>query len=104
MLQQHLKSLLYAEEGPQSKRRLVAPVEAAAVKPDLTAAKCPSRPDPHERQGYGALFCMHMHQNCAALLYTSLLRSQSMKRSCQHSPVSCMTGRAICAVLWGCGA
>lgn len=41
-----------SEEGPKSKRRLVAPVEAAAVQPDLTAARSPSRPDPHERQGY----------------------------------------------------
>ena len=53
--QQHLMSLMHAEEGPKSKRVLVPPVEAAAVKPDLTAATCPSRPDPHERQGYGAL-------------------------------------------------
>lgn len=51
-------SLMYAEEGPKSKRRLVAPVEAAAVQPDLTAARSPSRPDPHERQGYGVL---HAH-------------------------------------------
>ena len=104
--QQQLRSLMHAEEGPKSKRVLVPPVEAAAVKPDLTAAKCPSRPDPHERQGYGALRCMQTRQTRSALLYTSLLRSHGRrtKRSCQQSPMSCMTGRATCAVLCCCGA
>ncbi len=99
-------SLMYAEGGPKSKRRLVAPVEAAAVQPDLTAAQSPSRPDPHERQGYGVLRCMHMHPTSSALLHTSLLRSHGrrIKHSCQHPPVSCMTGRVMCPVLRCCGA
>ena len=85
--QQQLMSLTRAEEGPKSKRVLVPPVEAAAVKPDLTAAKCPSRPDPHERQGYGALRCMQSHQSCSALLYTSLLRSHGRRIQTQLSAV-----------------
>ena len=99
-------SLMHAEEGPKSKRVLVPPVEAAAVKPDLTAAECPSRPDPHERQGYGTLRCMQMHQSFSALLYTSLLRSNGMcvKHICWQSLKSCMTGRGICALLCCCGA
>ena len=98
--------LMHAEEGPKSKRALVPPVEAAAVKPDLTAAECPSRPDPHERQGYGTLRCMQMHQTCSVLLYTSLLRSHGMcvKHICWQSLKSCMTwqGKMCCTVLlWG---